>query len=492
MSTLRPARAEEAVGRPLSVKVVLALVALALALHTPGLVVRLFNSDEASLATMGMVIERGGEFYRDTADRKPPGVPYIYAAVFEVTGSHDLRPVRAVGALSLAATAVLLVAEAWRRYRNRVAAVGCGVLFLLGCVSFFPADAQGAGFEAFMLLPMTAAFVAAGRGRALQAGLWLGFACLTKQTAVLALLPVAYLLYQCGGWRPIVRAALAGGGLVVVTAAVFGPSDFLLWTFAGNGGYLALRGSMGATFVRAYSMTLIFLGMNCALVGLCVWAGRRRRVTPELWLWLGGGGVAVLLGLRFFGHYYLQLLPPLALIGAAVLPEVAATARRWLWAGAALPATLMLVFAFFPAEDFGVLPYGEVATRVRALTTPDETIFVWGSFPEIYWAADRQPATRFIHTGFLIGDPSGRPPGSTGPRDGIPGGWLMLVQDLEARPPALVVDTSQARIRGVQYHPLDQTGAWATMRSNYVLADEVDGVRLYRRIGPAAPSRSPR
>ncbi len=232
-------------------------------------------------------------------------------------------------------------------------------------------------------------------------------------------------------------------------------------------------------------MTLIFLVRNAALVWLAVRAQRRKGVAPELWMWLAGGAVAVLLGLRFFGHYYLQLTPPLALIAAGVLPDLVAKVRRWVWAAAAIPVALMLAFAFFPAQDFGVLPYGKVAARVQALTRPDETVFVWGSFSEIYWAADRQPATRFIHTGFLTGDPSGRPPGTTSPRDGIPGAWLMLARDLAARPPAVVVDTSDARIRGAQFHPLEDTGFWASMRSDYKLAAVVDGVRLYRRVTPA-------
>jgi hypothetical protein len=276
---------------------------------------------------------------------------------------------------------------------------------------------------------------------------------------------------------------VAGAALVAVTAVLFGPSEFLLWTFTGNGGYMTLRGSMEATFVRAYSMTLIFVAMNVALFGLCVWAARRRRVPPELWMWAGGAAIAVVIGLRFFGHYYLQLVPPLALIGAAMLPETAPKIRRWVWAVAAFPVVAMLVFAFFPAEEFGVLSYGHVAARVRALTTSQEPVFVWGSFPEIYWAADRRPATRFVHTGFLVGDPSGRPPGSASPRDGVPGAWLMLVEDLQARPPALVVDTSEAKIRGAQYHPLAETGFWASMQSHYRLAEVVDGVKLYRRTG---------
>jgi len=189
--------------------VAVALV-LSLGLHLPGLIVHLFNSDESSLATMAMVIDRGGRMYHETADRKPPVVPYVYAAVFGATGSRDLRPVRGVAALAVAATAVLLAGEAERRYRSRRAAWACAILFLLGSAAFFPADTQAAGFELFMLLPMTAAIVAAARSRAVTAGLCLAVACLCKQTAIVTAVPVVWLLWHSGGWRQVVRAGVAG------------------------------------------------------------------------------------------------------------------------------------------------------------------------------------------------------------------------------------------------------------------------------------------
>ena len=53
-------------------------------LHLPGLIRQLFDPDEAAIATMGMVISRGGVLYRDVADRKPPLAPVLYAALFQV------------------------------------------------------------------------------------------------------------------------------------------------------------------------------------------------------------------------------------------------------------------------------------------------------------------------------------------------------------------------------------------------------------------------
>jgi dolichyl-phosphate-mannose-protein mannosyltransferase len=466
----------------------LAVLAVAsLALHLPGLTVHLFNSDEASLATMAMVIDRGGRLYHDTADRKPPVVPYVYAAVAELTGSRDLRPVRAVAALVIAATAALLAAEAQRRYRSRRAALGAATLFLLASVAFFPADTQAAGFEVFMLLPMTAAVVAAGRGRAAQAGLWLAMACLCKQTAITTALPIAWLLYRSGGWQPIVRALGAGTGLLAVTAVAFGPSQFLLWTVTGNGGYLALRGSVGATIVRGLAMTGAFLGINLALFLLAGVAGARRRTADlDLWLWLVGGALGVLAGLRFFGHYYLQLLPPLVLLAAAALPSVNALARRVATGAMAVSAAVMCAVAFLPADERGLLPYGAIAAEVRRITTPDDTVLVWGEFPEIYWAADREPATRFIHTGFLTGNSGGRDPGTGGTDDGLPGAWSMLDQDLRAHPADLIVDTSPAGIRNSEYYPLEGTSLWERIQHDYRLATTLDGVRFYRHVGPGA------
>ncbi|HEX2272894.1 MAG TPA: glycosyltransferase family 39 protein [Acidimicrobiales bacterium] len=463
------------------------LAAASLALHLPGLTVHLFNSDEASLATMAMVIDRGGRLYHDTADRKPPVVPYVYAAVAEVTGSRDLRPVRAVAALVVAATAALLAAEAQRRYRSRRAAIGAATLFLLASVAFFPADTQAAGFEVFMLLPMTAAVVAAGRGRAAQAGLWLALACLCKQTAITTALPIAWLLYQSGGWRLVARALSAGVVGIAVTAVVFGPSDFLLWTVTGNGGYLALRGSVGATILRGLGMTGAFLGINLALFLLAGEAARRRAAGVDLWLWLAGAAFGVLAGLRFFGHYYLQLLPPLVLLAAAALPSVGALARRAATGAMAVSAAVMCAVAFLPPDERGLLPYGAIAAEVRRVTEPGDTVLVWGEFPEIYWAADREPATRFIHTGFLTGNSGGRDPGTGAPTDGLPGAWAMLDRDLQAHPADLIVDTSPAGIRNSEYYPLEGTSLWERIRHDYELTGTLDGVRFYRYVGRAGP-----
>ncbi|MEA2825813.1 MAG: hypothetical protein QOG43_252 [Actinomycetota bacterium] len=464
-----------------TVRLAVGLALAALLLHVPGLVERLFNSDEASLATMAMEIERGGTLYHQTADRKPPVVPYVYALVFDLTGRRDIRPVRAVGSLVLAGTALLLALEAKRRTGSRTAAVAAGVFLLAGTVANFPADSQAAGFELFMLLPMTAAVVAAGRGQAVLAGVGLALACLCKQTAIVTALPVAFLLFRASGWRPVARAAVAASALVAATAVAFGPREFLLWTVTGNGGYLALRGSLLASVLRGLGMTSAFVALNAVLIWCCVVARRRGPVDWDLWLWLAGSAVAVVAGFRFFGHYYLQLVPPLALIGATGLPT-ASRLWRWAAAGLVLPVAGMWVFSFSPPNARGIIPYRDVADRVRVLTTPADRIFVWGEYPEIYWAANREPATRFIHTGFLTGNSGGRDAAAVRESDGVPGAWDFLAADIAATPPELIVDTSSASIRRSDLHPLEKTFLWDEVVRHYRLVDVVDGVRLFQRV----------
>jgi dolichyl-phosphate-mannose-protein mannosyltransferase len=460
----------------------LIFLAAALALHLPGLVVKLFNSDEASAATMAMVIDHGGRLYHQTADRKPPGLPYVYAAVFKLTGTHDVRPVRAAGIVVLALTALLLAIEARRRYGDERSALWCGLLFLVAFAAFFPDDSQAASFELFMLLPLTAAVLAAGRRRPIAAGVLLALACLTKQTAAVTALPIIYLLFRDGGWRPVVRAAVSGTAVVLVTALAFGPGPFLLWTVTGNGGYLALHGSLGEVVLRGIGMTAALLGINIGLVVLCGMAARRYRIEPDLWLWLASAAIAVLAGLRFFGHYYLQLLPPLVLIAVAGLPAFTALARRRLATVAVLPAGVMFGLAFIPLGDAASLPYEAVATHVAKVTDKTDTVFVWGDLPEVYLLSGRQPGTRMVHTGFVTGNTGGRDNGIGESGDGVPGAMTMLREDMAAHPPDLIVDTSTAQIRQSEFYPLRDTPLWSFVERDYRFVGTVAGVNLYRYV----------
>jgi 4-amino-4-deoxy-L-arabinose transferase-like glycosyltransferase len=111
-------RAEVSARRELA-RMFLVLLAITFALRLPALFVPVFNSDETFVATQAHVIEHGGELYEDAADRKPPLVPYLYAATFAFFGTSALWSVRVIAMLAVALTALLLAVEARRRHGAR-------------------------------------------------------------------------------------------------------------------------------------------------------------------------------------------------------------------------------------------------------------------------------------------------------------------------------------------------------------------------------------
>src|SRR5581483_5668841 len=301
-------------GAPVGLVVVGALVS-----RLPGFVHQLFDPDEAAIATMGMVVARGGTLYRDVADRKPPLAPFLYAASFWLTGSRDLRPLHVFAALEIAAAALICASEVRRRAGAHAAWWAAGLL-VTGAVALNATDAQAANFSHLALLPACAAIVAARRGTrggAVLGGVMLGLAVLTRQTWVIGIVPAAYAAWWHGGrraGRAVVLVTTAA--LTVTSVAVTVPfSSFFRWTFTDNGSLLfdlAHSQSVGARAAQAIAVFLAGHVVLCWLVARRGW----RRDELDLWLWLATGLVAVAAGFRFFGHYWLQVLPPMCLLAA--------------------------------------------------------------------------------------------------------------------------------------------------------------------------------
>ncbi len=170
------------------------LFASAILLRVPTFTRRLFDPDEAAIAVQAMVVRSGGTLYVDIFDRKPPLPAMIYAASFELTDSLDIRPLRALVAIAIGVGAVLVAADARRRW-GEAAAWWAGGLYLAATISLYPADAGAANFAHFALLPGTAALLWSRRGRwglSLAGGAALGLAVLCRQSYLVAAAPAAF------------------------------------------------------------------------------------------------------------------------------------------------------------------------------------------------------------------------------------------------------------------------------------------------------------
>ncbi|MEU7109601.1 glycosyltransferase family 39 protein [Streptomyces sp. NPDC046215] len=458
-----------------------ALAALALLTRLPSFLRPLWNPDEGFLATEARMLAHGAVLYRTAVDRKPPVLPWLYELCFALFGDGSLLPLKALAVLAQLLTAVLLASLARRRWGERAGCVA-GALYLPMSIALAPEDAQAATFEVFMVPWTVAAMWCADRGRWGAAGLAVAAAMLTKQTGGAVLVPVLLLLWTAR--RRTGGAVALTLGLVLPVAAVAwltGPGRLLFWSVTGSGAYASVEGSVLLAISRAASHASI-LAAGCAgvLVPLgCLVLSRRRAAPPELWLWLAASVVAVATGFHFFGHYYLQLVPPLVLLGTSALCALPRRVARTAAGLSVLSCGYFLGWGITgePPE----LPHSlKVARVVRERTEPSARVLFWGMHPEQYWFADRAPASRFLTAGLLTNYSGGRGPSRVGEGYGVPGSWPAFRRELRLRPPALIVDDS----RGKPYAPSRVASLRVILDRGYVRVGAVDGAVLY------APARA--
>lgn len=479
-----------------------AIVVAVVVLRAPSHAHQLFDPDEAAIATQAMAVEQGGTLYVDAIDRKPPLAPFVYAGVFRLAGSRDLRPVHVMSSVLLAAAALLAAAET-RRLHGTAAALTTGLLFVAGATAFSPRDAQAANFSHLALLPGTAAIVWSRRDSsraAVGGGVALGLATLTRQTWAIGVVPAAFASWRAGG-RSTARAGfnvLAATATVLAVGIIVPLSGFFRWTFSGNGSLLTGVDDLPGRVSSGAGSLVTFVGGHVALVVLCVAEARLTRKEgqwrrdADLWLWLACGGVAVVVGFRFFGHYWMQALPPAALLAGAAVGHLRPVTVRRLAVVTGVTALLCFALAWFPQRVNPQPDPGPLVAEIRARTMPSDRVAVWGNFPELYWLSGRLPAGGFVSTDFLVGKLAGQVSGPESLDRATPGALDDYLAALRADPPPLILDTSTAGLRGWGDYPMSTLPELNDfVRAHYREVSRVDGVSVLVPVDPAPGGTRP-
>lgn len=482
-------------GRTLTRGLLIAVTVAVLVLRMPSFFRQLYDPDEAAIAVQGMGLVRGGVLYTDVIDRKPPLAPWLYAESFRLTGNHDLRPLHVLAALELVAAALVIAWELRRRVGQSAAWWGA-MLFVFGALAFAPPDAQAANFSHLALLPGVGAIVLArrpGARNAVIAGVLVGVATLTRQSWAIGVIPAAFAAWYHDDrqWtRPVqvligALVCIASVGLVVPFGA------FVHWTFTGNGSLL-FGLSQAAHIISSGSGSFwLFVAGHIALCALLIARGWHREDT-DLWLWVVAGLLMWMAGFRFFGHYWLQVLPPLCLLAAPAIEGCNRLARQVLAGIMGVTAFAFFVLAWFPGTIHQLPDAKTVAKLVQSRTQYHDRVAVWGSYPEVYWLSDRLPAAGLIHTDFVVGKSAGRIEGPATLRDATPGAIHHYLAALEGNPPKLFLDTSTAQLRGYGRYPVTVLpGLLTLLRTDYHRVGAVDGITVYQRVPAPAPTSNP-
>ena len=463
------------------------LFVAALLSRIPGLVRPWFERDEAYIGVQAEALLRGQQLYVDVIDRKPPLAPGLYAAVEAVFGT-DFRPVRLLLVLWIALTAVLLVALIVGLGASRLAGVTGGVLYVLGTVAFMPRDGQAANFELWAVLPAVAAVLVAVRAGSsggspypfAVAGVLVGIAACFKQPFLATLVPVG--LVAARGSRRVRSLAAGGIGLVasvLVIGSAFGLVGMTRWVWMENDEY-----AFGLD-LRVLGVAVLATAVFAALHAPAVWLAAhsppdRRGQRTIVFVWLLASLLAVAAGLRFRLHYYQQALPPLCVLAGIGSDAVRPTRRTIAIAATAVVAAVAVGAAFTPAAPTPQR-LNSIVHFIDSHTRPDDPILVWGSVPEIYWRSERPVAGRFVHHRFVVqlGDEEASA-GETALHDRrLRDRWDLLLSDLRARPPVLVLDASHRDLGGFGKHHIEDSPLGPVLRDQYRNIATVSKTRIW-------------
>lgn len=469
------------------------VVAVAFALRLPTFVTRFFDADEAAIGVQGLVVRSGGTLYRDIFDRKPPLPPLAYAASFAITNNTDVRPLRVLVTAFLALGGVLMAYEAKRHWGTNAHAAWAGTLFVTGAMAFFPADAGAANYAHFAVVPGAAALVWSRRPQwfwALAAGGAFGLALLTRQSWLLALPAALFSAWRSGRWRSV-GAFIISAAATVSTVGLYAPfGAYWEWNFTNSPGFVFAAIGVGIALLRAVASSAAFIGFHITMA-ICLWIALRTRnplraagrVDRDLWLWLITGLAAVAAGFRFFGHYWLQVLPPLVVLTTPVVASLSARAQRRAVIGVAVPALVAFALLFVPGSFHHRRDATELATYVENTTTSGQRVFIWGSFPEVLVRAERLPGGALVHTDFVTGRSGGREDPTETLELATPGALDIMMSNLVAYPPMLVLDTSTASDLGYSNYPLSLFPEVAAfVHDNYAHVADIGGVAVWHRV----------
>src|SRR6476660_8041778 len=447
----------------------LGIILLTVAIRLPSLLhPQPIDSEEMYSVVANEIID-GGRPYIDAVERKPPLLFWTYAAVFKVAGEFNWKALHIVALLwMLCAMAGLYVIgrESFDGNTGLIAA-----LFYSVFQPWWTWKTLAFDGEMLMNLPIILAWaIAFRRGSSrLRPELFvacalLGAAFLLKQPAAIAAVPLGiYLLiptYRANRsltrTNSIIQAAMLKAGFFValslVTIVVWKQGilhEAFYWTIADHD-------VPHVFWQKGIVHTLMFLGVCLPLVIGAILACRDK---DEIWAWktaeqtallglLAASAIGAAAGARFYPHYYVQLIPPLALLAASYYARLWSRKMRppqgFLRPGVTYLWLALTIIAFSINHWTGLAPRrlpSEAGRYLFAYSDPADRIFVWGQTPEIYLDAHRRPACRYITTFPLTGYVFGGPiPGFDTRGRILPGAWSTLQQDFARHPPTYIVD----------------------------------------------------
>ncbi|GFE62128.1 glycosyltransferase family 39 protein [Geobacter sp. AOG2] len=395
-----------------------------------------FDCDEGWYAYMGQEILRGSLPYRDLPEMKPPGGFYLYAAGIALFGPTAVG----VRLYSLIISMISIIGVYFVARRMAGITAGLWGAFCLAMLSASPLMLGGStNLEVFLIPPLLAAVwfhsgeTPPGRLGLFLSGVCIGSALFIKQVAVPFALLLALFSFYAVPERRLSRqlrslawyatGVIAVSGFAVAWMAYQGIlADFLHYNFTVPYRYVSKNDFSGPPLGLVLDRLApeLVLGSIVAMPAALFFLLRRQSrglllgalLLPAAWL-------AVLLPGKHFPHYFVVLMPFLAImtgIGLARLKQVEYPLRLaaygvlavvFVWCG---KMAYPLYFVMTPHE-LSDYKYGstfiqseKMAEYLRSHTKKGEVFYQFGFNPELYFLSGTRaplPFAMSISTVFM-------------------------------------------------------------------------------------------
>ncbi|MCK5172162.1 MAG: glycosyltransferase family 39 protein [Planctomycetes bacterium] len=403
--------------------------------------------DEGAYAYIGQLLLEGHPPYVESYDFKMPGLYGAYAIILMIFG-QTAKGIH-LGLLLINSTTIVLLFMLGRKLFGNLCGISSAAAFaILSLIT--PVQGFIANAEHFVLLPAVAGILVLLRWKESDrlptiflGGVLLGLSVIMKQQgAFFILFGGLYVLFsqlqrrslkwprRLVQWSLFAAGALMPFVVICLLYWVGGHFDkFWFWVFVYPMEYAASRPSVGSlpVFVSRLSRIIEVSALLWVLAGFglisILWDRKIRPNALFVGIFLLLSLVSVCLGGSFFPHYFILMLPAVALLVGTGACSISHLLGR---ISPAFFATLVPFFLVIIGVSHCLYIQGEVLYKtsmekvsrkvyrmnpfpeslavseyIKAHTSENDRIFIFGSEPQMFFYSHRKSATKYINIGLI-------------------------------------------------------------------------------------------
>ncbi len=487
-----------------------------------------YIDDEEAFTAIARVMLHGGTPYLSFVDNKPPLLYYWYAFWLWLFGDSNILAIHIVGMFWVGLTSFVLYRIGKLVYDEK-AGLFAALCYVIYTTSYIPPYiAVHASLIESLPLALSVWFFTKwyryNNGRWLfLSGIFCGIAVFIRYQALVQVgftfLAFGYLYFYKfkSGLRSLLSAIVnftLGVLVVAILVMLFLHSKdaiipFYENTWKASFSYMKVGESAAHFWKRLFLHVGTYIPSTMLLWIALVNQMRHRAVkiiTGEpvdkpysmlIFIWFVVTIPAVLAGGRFYGHYFIQILLPLCIIGGVQISEWwYRDPRRWVRHAIVISFVICSVGWMCPRIWYQYFAdrqgYHNLRTEQKIGAYLNEhmpkgsKLYVWGLEPTLYIFADRDPATRYLWSDWQTGRSSGVEETQKGNLDTSSlvdkKHWAYLMEDLGKNAPLYIVDCSSGDLRDYSKFPIQKYPLiFSYLTANYGKETVIDGVDIYRR-----------